>query len=261
MTKLLTTYQFGSNCYITLSNTTGFNPESPDGFLKNSVVIDLNSTDHSKSFKLSEVYFFNAVIYNPYGKDQTIENVINGEVESPIKVTEDVNFPKDVNKTYSLNIDGYYIIGQLIALDKSYYDANKTSTRFTGNKYIVYDSVNKTLQYANNGVYTTLTLIELFDDKLVDVDFMRSYHKVVSTTKLYNCYMSQMEQYINSILSNCNKGFDYNNILVLYMTFEAIKYRINLCEYNYAQKYIEWINSCTNICNTNTNVSTCGCNG
>ena len=264
MTKLSTSYIFESVNNLVLSNTTGFSPDKADGFLNDSVSIDFSLSTYSKSFKLSEVYFITVLIGNPYGKDKVILNLVNGALESPIQ-TVDADFPNSVKKTYEITDDGYYILGQFIAINKTLYDANKNTVRFTNNKYIVYDSANNLLQVAYNGTYTTLTAIEMLDDKLTDIDFMRSYHKIVKTDVIYNCYMTQMESYIKSILSNCDKSFEYKNILILYMTLQAIKYRTCLCEYEYAQKNIEWVNSCVSICSNNTNSvsnsTNCNCNG
>ena len=261
MTKLSVTCTFGTSCNLSVANTTGFTPDNVNGFLPSSTTINWGSNLQANSFKLSEVSIFTAVIYNGYGIDATLENTTNGEIESPILITDDTKFPSSVAKTYSLDIDGYYTIGQFIALDKTYYEANFSTARFLNTYYIVYDSVNKLLYVAYNGNYTQLTVVELFDDHLTQIANMRAYHKVVSTCKMYNCYMDQMENFIPMILNKCatDKYKDqYNNVLVIYATLKAIEYRVYLCDYNIAQYYVEWLNSCANICSTNsTSTKTC----
>lgn len=261
MTKLSILYTFGNSCDIAIKNDTGFLPTKEDGFLQESATINWTSTDQAKIYKLSEVYIFTAIIYNAYGKTPTVENTTDGEIEPPVKIIDEVDYPSKLDKTYVFNIDGHYTISQLAAFDKTYYETNKATVRFAGTAYIVYDPVTKVLQHALNGVYTTLTIIELLDDHLTSISNMRSYHNLISSCKLYNCYMNKMEDYIPSIINTCSKiksGSDYNNVLLLHSVLKAIEYRVYLCDYTSAQKYVEWVNNCAGIC-SNINDNSCGC--
>ena len=259
MTKLSISATLNSNSEINVSNTTGFTPTSAGGFLPSTTVINWDNTSQSNSFLLSEVYFFNLLIYNPYNDLPVVKNLVDGNLESPIAITDDSNFPTALNKLYTITQDGYYTVAQLIALDKSYYDTNKARSRFVDKNYIVYDSILKKFYHAKNGVYTELTAIELLYEDLVSIDYMISSVKKFSFINLRGCYVTKTDDYIKYTLDSCSTPSWYNDYFMLYTTLEVIKYQIELCNYDLAQKYLEWINDCSNICTNSTTSTTCNC--
>lgn len=258
MTKLSITATLNSNKEIIVANTTGFAPTNADGFLQSSVVIDMADATLAKKFKLSEVYLFNVLLYNAYNKTPVVLNVVNNNIELPIQITDDASFATESQKTYIADKDGFYTVAQLIALNKDFYEANKTSLRFTGTDYIVYDPDEIKLYHAKNGVYTSLSIIELLDEDLTVVDYMRSYVYKFSYINLKNCYITNTGEYLDVVLKGCPIGNEYIEYHLIYCTIEVIKYQIELCNFSSAQKYIEWIDGCAGVCGSTTSVN-CNC--
>jgi hypothetical protein len=260
MTKLSITATLNNLGEISVANSTGLTPAAVDGFLPSATVINWDNTTQSNSFKLSEVYFFNVLIYNPYNADPVVKNIVGNELEAPIQITADADFPVLLNKKYTITTDGYYTVSQIIALQKSYYETNKLRNRFVDKNYIVYDEILKKLYHAKNGVYTELTIIEVLDEDLVSVDYMKSVVKKFSYINLQSCYIKKTDDYIKSTLATCSTPIWYNEYFILYSAIEVIKYQIELCNYTASQKYVEWMNNCVGICTTTTTTDSAICN-
>lgn len=260
MTKLSTTATLNSDKILSVVNKTGFTPTNVDGFLPSTTVIDAVGTTHSKSFKLSEVLLFNILLYNPYNKVQEISNLVGTDLEPYVTISLDTDFTTKSSKTYTITKDGYYIAAQVIALDKVYYDANKSLNRFIDVDYLVYDITLKKFYHAKNGIYTELTAIEILDPDITSIDYMRSMNNIFSYIDLRQCYIDRTDTYISNLLSTCTTPTWFNEYYIVYTTLEAIKYQIEFCSFETAQKYLEWISSCSNICTSNYSITkTCNC--
>lgn len=261
MTKLSFKYYFSTSCKIKVENTTGIKSLSnPDGFLSSDYQIDHASTTDSNNFSLAEIYLFTAIIYNPFGKDPIVEQVYKVKYSS----LEGSDLAKlSYKPIHSLSNDGYYTVVQFIALDKLAYNTNYNSLRFNGNKYIVFDG-DLSLYYTNTLIneaslkYSVLDLLKVTDTSITN---MIAWKSVFSTCKLYACYIKMVETSVIEGATSCHKkSSDVASILILYSTLSAIKYRVQLCEYSIAQRYVEWVSQCGNYCdNIISNSRDCNC--
>lgn len=251
MTKLKIDITFNSSCMLAVKDVTGFEEE---GFLPEDAEPILGS------YKLSDGYFLNAVIYNRYNCNSTIVN--SGENLTYFK-PEDVdpvytnNFTQDI---YHLKKDGVYTFKRLFIISKAYYLANIDS--FT-NTVIYFDPEESKFIKVGSPDNTVLTLKEVVSQININTTGLVTVYKFISTCYLNKCLYLLQSQILEKGLDSCNTGSDTykkqrDYILMTLNVIDYLKQDGHLTE---VQRVIESSNSCGLICkeigdNSNTD---CGC--
>lgn len=267
MSKITINTTIDSDCVITVTNTTQNNVSN--SFLPESAVIDYNSATDKYNFKASELRFFNFVIYNSFSGTRTVMNTgTNGVLEAPMTITG-ANNVSQLTKTYDLSTDGYYTILQVATMDYDTFSASKSTTRFNGGVYILSKET-----ITGSGIYTfyiygvsgtdakEIVLNDLFDDSLAAIEYSIGRSNLVATCKLESCLIDKTEAFMQCEVSGQmnQKNSEYLDFIVLMMTLEAIKYRVEKCQFTIAQKYIEQLNNCGTLCSqVVSKLNSCGC--
>ena len=261
MTQLNFNYYFSTSCKIKIENATSVKSLSnPGGFLPTGYTVDNTSVKDSRNYTIDESYLFTAIVYNPFGKTPVVESVYKTKLSDPVGT--DTQKIVSSNVIHPMSNDGHYTIAQFVAIDKAVYNANYNSTRFNGNNYIVTDGTY--LYYTNtliNEQTLKISVLDLIKITNIEATGMIALKTVFSTCKLYACFIKQVETKLIEKATACQaKAENISNVLVLYCTISAIKYRVQLCEYELAQKYVEWIAYCGNYCNNIiSNTLDCNC--
>jgi len=221
-TKTKTTINIGSDdcTIITVTDISGFydSVNNPTGFLQE------NSSPIAGSYKLTDGYFLDIVLYNKYGVAPTLVNTTENFVK--ITTVDPVYTNNFIPTVYKLPQDGSYSLIRLFLISDVFYNANKTSGLFTG-KSIYYFDGDK-IYRVNNGVSTSVTIYELVASDLTNVT-----GAATTTTFVFICYLNQCYYKLSMSLLptalSCNTDI-YDKVKsqrdFVFITLEVIKYLV-----------------------------------
>ena len=230
MLQLSITNTFSNACVLDIEDTTGFIGTVASGF-----VPEDGTTSDADSFKISEGYFLNFLVYKPYNCDPY---VIKHE-EYQYTDIEPVYADNDFNYSYTMTKDGRYTFYRFFIISKIFY-LSKPSSFFTGKQVIYYDGSN--VYAVINGLATPITKITLLD--YIETNFTGSYisynflslceiqkmNLLLETTLLKSCILTCPERVDSKLLF----GRDY-----FYMLYNVIKYLLSLNRESDIQKLID----------------------
>lgn len=232
MLQLSITSTFDNSCTLNVEDVTDFIGNSIDGFIPEG-----SPTDNSDSYKISEGYFINFLVYKPYNCDPY---VIKEEVFSYNSVDiESVYAENNFTNTYTMTKDGRYTFYRFFVISKIFY-LSKPSNFFTGKTIIYYDGTS--LYVVNNNISTTINKINLLDylesnitGSYIDYNFLslceiRKMNLLLETTLLKSCILTCPEKVDSKLIF----GRDY-----FYMLNHVIEYLLSLNRESDIQKLID----------------------
>lgn len=259
MTKLKNTVDLSNTCGLSITDTSGFydSVTNPNGFLPEA------NTDPivADTYKISNGYFFNLILYNKYNADAVLTNptelLMKVVTVDPIYAN---NFPAQV---YTLTQDGSYTIKRFFLISDVFYNANVGSGLFTGKNVFYTDGT--TVYNVISDVPVPTTFLEFLSDDLTNFTGLTLNTSFISTCFINKCYSKMMSLLLASDSGACDNSMtDVVNMRdFLYMTLETIKYLKEFNNITQIQKLLEATNICGGLCTSIANVtsSNCGCNG
>ena len=257
-------------CTITVTDSTGFQPTTPEGFIAEGQALPTIN-----DFHISNGYLFNVLLKSTYNgknivvnKEEAIVNIDSGDV-NPIY---EENFP---TKQYNLEGDGTFYLKRLFIVSRDFYESLSPSS-LTNKTVVFYDEdLLKFYKIVNNNEEE----IQLAD---LAFEFTSSYlgaftsHKLFSICFLKRCYYLLQRQILNNGLGlnppnkrtkKCLTGdCESSEELIskrdfIHNTIHVLDYLIGCGYYNDAQRLLESLNTCGFICR-DVGISTnndCGC--
>lgn len=255
-TKIKFNLTLGDSCNLTITDTTQYYQiqNNPTGFYA-----ETEPSQPIDTYKLSQGYFKNVIVYNKYAQKPFIVNT-NEIFKRIISVDPiyDNNFVPDI---YNLSQDGVFTIKRVFIISEEYYNAQKTTGRFDGR--IIYYTDGTIIYIVDNGVATPTTMLDFISNDDAFIGIIGTV-KIVSTCFINTCYFNIINKLITDGLEVCSSN--KSNDLIkqrdfLYMVLEAIKYLKEQGNTLQIQKIIEMTNTCGGICKSVSVSSDCGCNG
>ena len=246
MTTLKYTLAIDDSCNLTLVDTTGYYDVSTNttGFLPEA------NTDSPVfgSYKLSQGYFINILLYNKFNVSPIISNATEGfyPVPQPSASTYADNFQDMI---YALSLDGTYTMKRFFIISDVYYNAVKDSGIFTGHD--VYYTDGTTITWVNGSTLVPTTIAVFLTSNLANATVLETDVSFISTCKLNSCYFKLMNIILDAKMNQC-QGNDYDKLVqskdLIYMTLETIKYMQDNNSLTQIQKLIEATDTCCSVC-------------
>lgn len=254
MTKLKIDVQLDASCLLTVTDISGFydSVANVNGFLPES------STDPvvAGSYKISNGYFIDLIIYNKYNVAPSLINV--NEPFYKVTSVDPVYANNFVPSTYSMLTDGTYTVTRVFMISDVFYNANRTSGIFNGKTIYYTDGANIYL-VASDSTSTVITLPVFAVTNLVNSTTLSVSSTFISVCQLNNCYFTIMDKLIDLGLNNCDvTNTLYKDRDFLYMALETIGYMQDFNNNSEIQKLIESVTNC-GICNDKSKITSCGC--
>ena len=223
---------FNNSCVLNIEDTTGFIGDVETGF-----VAEENTTLNADSFKISEGYFINFLVYKSYNCDPY---VIKEEKFS--YNTDDIESTYSENEfshTYNISKDGRYTFYRFFVISKIFY-LSKPSSFFTGKTVIYYDGSG--LYVIINGLATAIKTIDLLD--YLEIDFTGSYidYNFLSLCEIKKMNLSLEVVLLKSCILTCPERVDSKLIFgrdYFYMLYNVILYLLSLNREADIQKLID----------------------
>lgn len=269
-TKLKTSLSFTSDCSMNRADTTGFySATNLDGFYDEAA-----GSVPKDSYKISNVYFYDVLVYNRYNATKLIKNTANEDITAPevpvVIASGSVNASYADNftaKLYSLKLDGHYTFYRFAIPTQAFYDAEKTGVRFVDRS--IYYSNGTNIYKVVSGVATVISISDFIKEDLTASVVSYSKNSFISICYLNKCFADKVKAIIDAAVDvKCTKDLTTVNKLkserdLLFAITYNIRYLQNLCENDEAQRLIELIMACGGMCSSTlvSNDNDCGCHG
>jgi len=287
MTTLALNITLDNGCNLSVSDTTGFYNGSTNltGFLpeSNESSLVLNT------YKLSQGYFLNILLYNKYASTPVIVNTSDSfyTVPQPTNVTYANNFP---STSYKLTLDGSYTLTRYFIPSLTFYTANYTNSIFNSINMFYTDGTN--LYNVISGTPTIISITAFINTNLNTSNCISTSSSFISTCHTNACYFKILstitdknigvpqhhrdygqdrrdygDTYYDSYRdsrSEDDRRYEFKELKekrdILYMTLEVIKYLQDFNNITQIQKLIEALDICGTMCSPIIGAN-CGCSG
>lgn len=256
MTKLNYTITLDDNCNLTVTDTSGYYDvdANPNGFLLEG---DTDSPVFN-TYKLSQGYFINVLLYNKFNVAPLIVNSSEGfaSVTQPSADTYSDNFTPTV---YNLTNDGTYTLKRFFIISDVYYAAVVDTGVF--NSHDIYYTDGTTIMQVIDSTPNAVTVATFLAANLTNATVLELNTAFISTCKLNACYFKLMNVILDNAMNGCldqaqNKLVESRDLI--YMTLESIKYLQENNSITQIQKLIEAVDGCCSICSTKLIIPTGG---
>ncbi len=184
--------------------------------------------------------------------------------------TTDVDTNITDESTLTFGSDGLYEVTHIILPTKDYvttYIEQGLTTLFPNGIY--YLDNKKIYKYGSNEEIEVAVLVEL---NTTGTTIIKETKNTFSLCHLQDCFYNLCKKLLSNLCGcnkDCNKTSTYSEDIfnrdLIWMAINVIKYAINEGQYYEAQRLLESIDNCGNICSqfdsdNNLNTSGCGCN-
>lgn len=220
---------------------------------------ELLQIEYSKgNYKYSDTITINIIRYMSNENDSgEISKIIYTKHESYLDECY-FNVPKD----------GYYQITHMVLPTVEWFQNNIESISPSEDQILDYyftDGEN-IFMYSNGQLIQVDTAIfdPFFNTEYTNIS--RAYKNVFVIDRLFECYISKCKQVFNQVTGKCSVSkINMFDIDLVWMTYNIIKYYVDMNQFYEAQRLLTRVTSCNVICQdnnlqTSSKSSGCGCN-
>lgn len=244
------------DCMLVIQDTT----QSYDEYLEE----DSNNYIRPGRFKYSDTFTVNVIKYVS-SEESEVDNM-GGTIKEVIITPhlKDENYTHCDEATYSLQVDGHYIIDHLIlpSVDCIKYLIIEEFPVLAEYQYIYATDGIQFYKFINNEAIV-VPIEEILNINSEITTISRASQDTFSLCIMHHCYLSLYKQKFDQLMSKkCITKNDVNNLDVdlLWIALNTIKYNVEFGFLTQAQRTLENFTRCYTICGTSTNNNKNGCN-
>lgn len=210
----------------------------------------------------------NAIVSITYDNTRTLvdSDITKHETSTNDQTGETVNVNDESELTFG--VDGLYEVVHIVLPNQKYMEKyTDIEGYFPNGIYYVNDETKKIYKYGSPEEVDVALLVELNE---AGTTINKEIKNTFSLCRLQDCFYNLCKELLNNLCSinNCKSTEIYHQDIlnrdIIWMALNVIKYAIDSGQYLEAQRLLENITGCGNICGkfetTNLNSSGCGCN-
>lgn len=211
----------------------------------------------------------NAIISISYDNTRTLvaSDITKHEISTDDQTGETTNVTDESELTFGN--DGLYEVVHLVLPNQKYIEkySSQLPSTFPNGVYYINDETKKIYKYGSTEEVDVALLVELNE---TGTTINKEMKNTFSLCRLQDCFYKLCKDLLNNLCgkSKCTATDKYSQEIlnrdIIWMALNVIKYAIEQGQYLEAQRILENITGCGNICGkfetNNLNSSGCGCN-
>lgn len=207
-------------------------------------------------FKYTDCYTVNIISYRSSTNTKVLNTIITPHTSDGLTMHLDEVY-------YNLDQDGYYIIDHILVPSIQWYEKLVSEYNSTLNEYVsIYLSDGQKLYKVKDGKYEEVKSLEIREVNTEYSTISRTSQSFFSTCYLHNCYIQHCNDIFGTMFNKCHTPqINSFNRDFVWMALNIINYYVECNLLNKAQKLLEEIYGCGNVCKhpKSSTKSKCSC--